>query len=234
MGSWLLVIGARKGSLGEAIADYVRDQQFLGPVVTAGISGEDELLDLSHPMAKTEDFICGVDPKHIVCTVGVNLPARITDTDYLHRLGQSMLINVQWPMRLLESWIRVNDPSTTYQKGGFNHFVAISSNSAHIARSSSGPYCASKAALSMAIRCAARELAESQFCAYAYEPGMLDGTPMTENTRLAFPRGPLHRMPGYAPRAGLSTRTLARLVVGNLNTGKELNGCTLRMDAGEQ
>jgi NAD(P)-dependent dehydrogenase (short-subunit alcohol dehydrogenase family) len=232
MGVWLLVIGARKGSLGEAIAQHVDEHPF-STVMTAGISGEQVDLDLGMPESRMAGILADLDPQHIVCTAGVNLMAGVQDIGYMGRFSNSLLNNVQHPMKLLSVWLIVHPPSDTY-RSALNHFVAISSNSAHIARRNSGPYCASKAALSMAIRCAGRELADSQFVTYAYEPGLLDGTPMTSETRMAFPQGALHRMPGYAPRAGLSARSLARMVVGNLNAGKELNGCTLRVDAGEQ
>jgi NAD(P)-dependent dehydrogenase (short-subunit alcohol dehydrogenase family) len=57
--------------------------------------------------------------------------------------------------------------------------VAVSSDAAEIPMRGSVAYCASKAALNMAVRCLARELAPFHRI-NAVAPGMVDGTPMTE------------------------------------------------------
>ena len=121
--------------------------------------------------------------------------------------------------------------------GDPGHFVAISSNSAHIARSGSAPYCASKAALSMAIRAEARDLARSYdlhtVIAYTYEPGWLEGTAMSNDVASRYPGMQPHRMLGLD--AGLPPSRLAGMIAYNLrHCGRELNGCVLRVDAGEQ
>lgn len=229
----VLVIGARMGSLGMHIADYAAE---LGmQVVTAGISGENYYYHVVDSTA--QDFLHMLQPDHIVYTAGINEPG----WDY----DRHFAVNCTGAMKLLGAWRTVQSELAQVvpvDPRRFNHYVAISSNSAHIARTNSGPYCASKAALSMAIRVAARELARenSQTIAYGYEPGLLAGTPMTTRTaaRLGGPEDPfgpvLHRMPGVDGR-GLDPVYLAGMVVRNLfSAGRQLNGCLLRIDAGEQ
>lgn len=112
-------------------------------------------------------------------------------------------------------------------------FVAISSNSAHIPRRGSMPYCASKAALSMALRVAARELANKNVAVWGYEPGLLAGTPMSEQTRRDFGTDPLHRMPGVSWE-GLPVGDLAQQIVQDISTFSVAhNGLMIPFDGGE-
>ncbi len=114
------------------------------------------------------------------------------------------------------------------------HFVVISSNSARIPRSQSLAYCASKAALSMSVRVSARYLAQQNHpvVVYGYEPGLLEGTPMTRMAQSGF-AGSLHRMPNVRA-AGLPAEGLARLIAFNLGqNGRALNGTLIPYDAGE-
>jgi NAD(P)-dependent dehydrogenase (short-subunit alcohol dehydrogenase family) len=170
-----------------------------------------------------------VQPNHIVYTAGVNDPGGTWDEHFA--------VNCVGAMNLLECWQGMcsSDEVETPFDG---HYVAISSNSAHIARTGSGMYCASKAALSMALRVAAREAGRAglPFSVYGYEPGLLKGTPMTEEVKARLGRGaiPLHRMVGVEAD-GISRQWLALQIVHNLrNDGRPLNGCLLRLDAGEQ
>jgi NAD(P)-dependent dehydrogenase (short-subunit alcohol dehydrogenase family) len=208
----LMVVGARPGSLGEAIAWYARAMGL--KVVTAGVTDEEISLNVesSESISST---IGGILPDHVVCTVGVN----VQNDRY------SMDVNYLGVIDVLDEWL-------THSLGG--QFVAISSNSAHIARTASRAYCASKAALSMGIRCTARENACRDGLVYAWEFGLLEGTPMTEAVAARLPRGTvLTRMPGHPN--GQSVTGAARLVVDTLRVGTTaLNGCTLRVDGGDQ
>lgn len=235
MGERVLVVGARgERSLGALVAHHVREQGF--EPVTAGLHGEDHHLDVRQRAVPS--WFRRHEIRHIVCTAGYNVPVSseaytLRDRDhkrvswagwYLDHLQT----NVIGPMMLLEAFREARN-------GSEQHFVAISSNSAHIARTESAAYCASKAALSMALRVKAREigLAEEELVVYGYEPGLLAGTPMTKDVQLRIP-GRLHRMPGQ-PTYGISTERLAMLIAFNLrNGGRELNGCLLRIDGGEQ
>lgn len=236
----LLVVGARPGSLGEAVAQQARNGTFPWAVTTAGISGdEEETLELEEPLV-VEPFINNHAPfQAIVCTAGVNVPS--TAYNCTDELDQSMYANVIGPMTLLGAWLRKAREGSTVDNYGM-HFVAISSNSAHIARSNSLAYCATKAALSMALRCAAREMAQTGVSIYGYEPGWLSGTPMSmdvsrrlseqyRNAPSAERPAALHRIPSGEP---IAVDRMANMIVRNLDHHGDLNGCLIRVDGGEQ
>jgi NAD(P)-dependent dehydrogenase (short-subunit alcohol dehydrogenase family) len=232
----VLIVGAKPESLGDAIRHAV--MQADGTPITAGINDEDHVLSVTDPEYKIQGLLLEQRPDHVVVTAGINLePQESGGMAMSYR--DHFLVNCTGPMRILEAWRLLRRQALPMEMCG--HYVAISSNSAHIARSGSAPYCASKAALSMAVRSEARDLARSyefhRLAAYTYEPGWLEGTPMSDEVadRLAEANalGAPHRMLGL--EAGVSTLRLARLIVHNLlYGGRELNGCSIRIDAGEQ
>lgn len=246
MSRTVLVVGARKYSLGWWIAETLKALYVDGMpeaatetsdgrwnIVTAGIDSNDEhvWLDLyGDRRAHLMDVLQDVKPDHIVCTAGINHPQSdfpiLTDWYEEH-----YRVNVVGPMRLLDVWESVAGDGWE-NVGHARHFVAISSNSAHIARTYSGAYCASKAALSMALRCKAREMKGAPFVVYGYEPGLLAGTPMTAEVVGRLGDKAASRIPGHPE--GLPTPSLAAMVVRNLNASYELNGCLLRVDGGDQ
>lgn len=226
----LLVVGAQVGSLGAAVKQAAQEQGW--EVTTAGISGQEgHRVNLAHsPQREIEALVREMRPDHIVCTAGVNQRRRAysgTDDWYQDHFA----VNAIGPMRLLDAWLAYGpDGDVPWQ-----HFVAISSNSAGIPRSDSAAYCASKAALSMALRVRARDCAGHNLpvSVYGYEPGLLAGTPMTAEVRERF-SGPLTRMKGIGLADGLSVHGLAGHIVRNIGFGgPELNGVLLRLDAGE-
>lgn len=221
-----LVIGARRGSLGAEIRRQFTLPHHNSPpnlVITAGVSGDEmhELNILEPDMIN--HVISLVNPDVIICTVGVNLSTKpIGDPGWYADVAQQTKINFLGPALLMEavaSCPRVKK------------LIFISSNSAHIARRNSLGYCSSKAALSMAVRCAAREWAGEPLV-YAYELGLLAGTPMTQATEAVF--GPAQsRMVGA--ENGLKVREVADAIVSDLrHSGMAYNGSTIRLDAGEQ
>lgn len=222
----ILVVGAREGSLGEAVRRALAAEVGgIIEIVTAGMHNEDEMVDVRSPASVTQ-VIARTRPSAIVSTVGVNVGAPIGETGYWRSMRHSWDVNVEGPMRLLDTWIRMEKGFSESQQ-----FVAISSNSAHIARRNSAAYCSSKAALSMAIRCAARELGGAPLV-YGYEFGLLKGTPMTVSTEARF--GPSQsRMIGATD--GLDVVDAAHVITQNLLAPWHgLNGVLLRLDAGEQ
>lgn len=230
----VLVVGARKGSLGMAIAEEIRENEewLFGDVVTAGVSGEDYRLDLM-VTTRIAEVLSEVRPDIVVCTVGINQPAPITDAFLPAVLHNSFATNVTGPIDLLRHF--VGSPVRLERTSNIKKFVAISSNSARIPRRNSVAYCASKAALSMALRVAARELAaKGDVMVWGYEPGMLDGTPMSREVLREFPAGSaMHRMPGVPPE-GIPPQELARRVVHDLgDSGYGTNGTMVPFDAGE-
>lgn len=219
-GERVLVVGAREGSLGEAVSDIL-SEHYQVEVMTAGISGEDYLLDVTEAFTALPE-----DIHHVVCTVGINLH---DDQDWLGI--RQMQINYFGVMRLMQVALRY------LPTGG--HFVAVSSNSAHIARTGSVGYCSSKAALSMGIRCVARQISKDEQrkerpIVYGWEFGLLEATPMTADvTRRVGPDVPLTRMPGLPN--GIPVDVAAQHVCDTLAHGwHELSGVMLRLDAGEQ
>lgn len=225
----LLVVGARDGSLGAAVADVAREAGM--EVTTAGILGEERKLNLvTSTKPQVEWTMRDARPDHIVCTAGINYPRRGYSTTSMW-YADHFAVNCTGPMRLLDAWLAFGpDGDVPWQ-----HFVAISSNSAGIPRSDSAAYCASKAALSMALRVRARDCAGHSLpvSVYGYEPGLIQGTAMTNAVRERF-NGPLTRMKGIGLEDGLSAYGLAGHIVRNLmHGGPELNGCLMRLDAGE-
>lgn len=233
MSARLLVIGARPGSLGEQLAFTAEGAGI--EAVTAGISGEEHELDLYlAPPVLLRDVLRRTEPTHIVCTAGVNMP-QPEEPEHRDWYRWHFEANVVGPMRLLEAftaWTASYPPL----RPGFRHFVAISSNSATIPRTASAAYCASKAALSMALRVKAREAhgGDVGYIVYGYEPGWLEGTPMSANIQHKFAGMPLHRMRGEALAAGVTVHALAgQIVAGLLVPGAALNGTLIRYDGGE-
>lgn len=216
----IAVFGARPQSLGAGVARALRDADF--SVETIGPTSEDrrwsagERMDLS-PYSD------------VVMTIGVNHPDSF-DLDG----RMQMDVNYFAPMELARQWkasAALLAASASSLASG--HFVVISSNSAHIPRSNSAGYCASKAALSMGIRSLSRTVVRGAGVFYGWEFGLLRGTPMTAQVAARLGSSvPLSRIPGAVD--GLSVAACAGLVVAGLTTGGwELNGCMLRVDGGE-
>jgi NAD(P)-dependent dehydrogenase (short-subunit alcohol dehydrogenase family) len=233
----VLVVGAAPDSLGSAVVGEMFSCEWeFGTIHTAGISEEFIKLDLLHS-ARIGEVLTEVKPDIVVCTVGMNMVTEIMDSYLATKMSTSFGVNVTGPMELLRHFI--TSPVRPEREGNIKKFVAISSNSARIARRNSVAYCASKAALSMALRVAARELAgDGRVAVWGYEPGLLDGTPMTEQIKASFGYGTpgvaLHRMPGVPPR-GLPPADLARRIVQDLATFSYAhNGLLIPFDAGEQ
>lgn len=229
----LVVVGAKPGSLGAAVAEVAREERFGWEVVTVGVSRAEQFsLDLVHSTdSEIEHWLAHVAPDHIVCTAGINHPRNAYGST-AHWLAEHFNANVIGPMRLLDAFLRLQPGDVPLR-----HYVAISSNSATIPRTDSEAYCASKAALSMGLRVAARNVASvaiQETVVYGYEPGLLAGTPMTVATAQRWPNTPLTRMRGAMVEHGLSAYGLAAHIVRNIAFGgPELNGVLLRLDAGE-
>jgi NAD(P)-dependent dehydrogenase (short-subunit alcohol dehydrogenase family) len=238
----LLVVGAREGSLGSAVKDVAAGSTLFESVFTAGVSGEEDYpLDVCRQKS-VYAFLRKREVDHVICTTGINLPGTIRGQAWRIGMTKQMHVNFFGPMTLLAEWSRYwrdkyTDPAVPEEEYAPRHFVVVSSNSAHIPRTASGGYCASKAALSMGVRCAAREIDAHGYplVAYGYEPGWIEGTPMSEAVKedLAQHAAVLrpHRIPSGQ---GISRWNLAALMVNNIiNTNREMSGCMLRVDGGE-
>jgi NAD(P)-dependent dehydrogenase (short-subunit alcohol dehydrogenase family) len=246
-GPRLLIVGASPTSLGAAIRSVAEESVWqFDKVVTAGITPaegildspvyEDYVLDVtsSGSMRQVLGTVC---PDIVICTVGVNEPCGVNSGYMGLRMSNAFRINVIGVMELLQHFVSLPGSGYWNDKSS-KKFVAISSNSARIARRNSLAYCASKAALSMALRVAGRELVGSGTVVWGYEPGLLAGTPMTHATEQHFGHGDpekvLHRMPGVAP-GGMNPRQLAHQIVNDVaNYSPAYNGMLIPFDAGEQ
>lgn len=228
----IAVFGARQGSLGYHVewAGLHRGHT----VRTYGPTNEEVHYRFGETTQHWQNDLCQFNPDAVVCTIGVNIPVPVAQkvseeipSHIAYHFGEAMRssfeVNVMAPLEVLRTTLALGS--------GVHSFAAVSSNSAQIARRGSVAYCSSKAALSMAIRCAARET-EGSPLVYAYEFGLLRGTPMTRQTERTF--GPAQtRIPG-APD-GLPVENAADVILSNLeNPGQHLNGALLRMDGGEQ
>jgi hypothetical protein len=211
----LLVMGARHGSLGYYIANQAKRDW--ATVATAGISGqEDTTIDVVDDVA-LDKLLNDTAWTDVVCTIGINGQ---------EPLWRMMLINAQIPLVAAEWWAREAESLEV----GHVSFVGISSNSAHVPRSNSAGYCASKAALSMGLRCLGRKYAKrgGKVRIWGYEPGFLEGTPMS--TEHVF--DPPHRMPQGGK--GIDPELLAMRIVQDLYTHSALMmGTMQRIDAGD-
>lgn len=228
MGSNVLIVGAKSGSLGHYLKRALEHPNHGYNAITAGISGEEDLsLDITHPYTYAK-ALREMQYDHVIVTAGLNLGmhsfGNITDW-----MNEHMMVNCIGPMNLLDVWYKKNKPKSTV-----GHFIGVSSNSAHIARQNSMAYCASKAAFSMSLRVAAREIANADQMAmvYGYEPGLLMNTPMTKETEERF--GPsATRIPGNPH--GLHADDVAHQIAATLHVGgRGLNGTLVRLDGGEQ
>lgn len=231
-GPTLLVLGAQSGgSLGAAIATMAEEAGF-GMVVTAGLRDEEFHCDARRANDLKEAYEL-FKPDYVVCTIAVNNPTSTNDQFLRSAMLDSFDANVVAPMEALRLFRHA--PRAPGHSGRWlRKFVAISSNSARIPRTQSAPYCASKAALSMALRVAARELArtDEDILVWGYEPGLLAGTPMTQQSAATF-TGPLHRMPGVSPE-GIPPSVLALKVIDDLaHSSVALHGVMVPFDAGE-
>lgn len=234
----ILVVGARNNSLGHRIKTKAHAMGYR--VVTAGVSGEEDFRYDVRELPPHEVWSQGPYDS-VICTVGVN------DPDWSEEA--TFRINTMGPLQVLDDWVANQKLDLP-----INHYVAISSNSAHIARTGTLAYCMSKAALSMGIRVRARESAKAYAAAckafiqappsididfysglpaiYCYEPGYLTGTPMSLEVGRRLGGIWPHRIPS---EQSLSPWDVATVIVNNLMVdGNLMNGSCIRLDGGEQ
>lgn len=163
------VIGGVSG-IGRATADLL--QTFGRNVLVSGIN-----VDVREEKELTEGFeawVAGTDPEdkfELVYSAGVNKLSYISGIDQTD-VSDIFDVNVFGFIRCLQIMRDLGLRNV--------HVVAISSDAAVRPMRTSLAYCSSKAALNMAVQCAARELAVHGWRVNAVAPGMIDGTPMTE------------------------------------------------------
>lgn len=236
----LLILGARNDSIGAHVERAAIAEGRWSTITTAGPVDCGIDVDLTVQAERTR-LLERRPFTDVVCTVGINNETPMTERHPIVFEGQlrlHMLVNAVAPLSFLHEWAnRWNfDTDMKFWPTGGVNFLAISSNSAHIARSQSTAYCASKAALSMGLRTMARASADWPVPVniVGYEFGWINGTPMSNavERRLGHDVA-LHRIPGGR---ALTAEHAAKLLVAELIDGRAYykNGCTIRIDGGEQ
>ena len=242
----LLVVGAASPGIGATIADYARDSWehvVKADKVFTGTTDALELpcygIDVAEPSSVLKFFRTHGPFHSVVYCAGVNHETPVGKPSSYRQMAEMLAVNYMGAWITAHAW-QVQAKELT--EGPPQHFVVVSSNSAHVARSKSSAYCASKAAVSMMVRCVGREIADTASTIWAIEPGWVEGTKMAMKveTRVRKQSGlhnhgvalPLHRIPGNRT---LTPADVAHTVLVNIcRQNLHLNGCTIRLDGGEQ
>lgn len=198
----LLVIGGTSG-IGQEIGRLARtslepSNPRFSQVVTVG----EEDCDVRFH-TDLDDILEEVRPTHVVYSAGINNLEWIKDIPS-GSFEDLLAVNVVGFQRMLTSLLRlelIQAPS----------IVAIGSDAAERPMRTSLMYCASKAALNMAVRCAARELGPLGWRVNSVSPGKVADTGMTDYVDRTVPelRG---WTPEYALTYELSSTPLGRYI----------------------
>lgn len=160
----VLVLGASEGNIGQEILERAK--------VFSGVRVEGyglENFDITSSTSRLSAVISRFEPTHTVYSVGINRMNRLTDISE-YDLFDVMAVNVGGFIHLMQYLL-------LHRTGG--SVVAITSDAAWRPMRTSLLYCASKAALEMAVKVASRELAGQGWRINAVAPGKVEDTPMT-------------------------------------------------------
>lgn len=163
-----LVIGGRSG-IGEACVDFIESRLTRRDDVVVPSESE---LDVTS-FAMVNGYLKELQPTHILYSAGVNYLEWIGKLDYAE-IAHLFDVNVQGFIRVIDAMWRHNSEMRGVST------VAITSDAAWRPMRTSIGYCASKAALEMAIRVASRELAPSGWRVNGVAPGKVSNTRMTD------------------------------------------------------
>jgi NAD(P)-dependent dehydrogenase (short-subunit alcohol dehydrogenase family) len=227
----VLVIGRRDGNLGDEVYKRLnaRNEAEEYEIEWADIKGGGRnLMDLTSP-TQVKRSLNWIMPDTIFYCAGVN----VSDEQGLaYAADIQMQVNYMGFVLITDHFQQEGAPN------GIPRAIAVSSNSAHIARSRSAGYCASKAALSMFVRAEGRRAARDRDgMMWGYEPGWLENTPMSRRIERDLGDLPKHRIPSGA---SISPVWLASRMVGDWEAslrfpdGFPLDGTMTRYDGGEQ
>lgn len=161
----LLVLGGTSG-IGEAFVKRAQEMPSTWDAIEA-LGKEDFNVTSDLAMAETVRMF---QPTDVVYSVGINKLDWIRDEEYVW-FNQLMTINVWGFLNLVRTLDRCGrSPS---------NIVAVTSDAAWRPMRTSSVYCASKAALEMAVKVASREYAAAGWRINAVAPGKVEDTPMT-------------------------------------------------------
>lgn len=161
----LIVLGASPGNIGEATAERLRHTMRFHNVFTYG--AEIDARDVS----TVRRIVADTGATDVVFSVGIN------KLDWIHKaqrvdFSEVMSTNVWSFVNLIQAlYIYSSKPCNV---------VAVTSDAAWRPMRTSLAYCASKAALEMAVRVASREYAPKGWRINAVAPGKVADTPMTD------------------------------------------------------
>lgn len=174
-----LVIGGNSG-IGKATAQWLNEKD-VRVVLTPTVEELDVRVGSSvgEYIAKMTEGLHPNDRIEVVYSAGVNELEWIGELSE-HALRQIWEVNVNGFLRVLDA-LRVNQIQDA-------RIVAISSDAAERPMRTSIAYCSSKAALNMAVKCAAREMAGEGWRVNAVAPGMTSYTRMTHYIDHAVPQ----------------------------------------------
>jgi NAD(P)-dependent dehydrogenase (short-subunit alcohol dehydrogenase family) len=161
-----LVLGASPNSIGEAVVQ--RLDRYIGFKDVVGYGMED--FDIRHPR-RLGDAIVNLQPTDVVYCVGINRLDWIRDVNYSD-FANVMHTNVFGFLELIQQLDK--------RGPGSSNVVVLTSDAAWRPMRTSAVYCASKAALEMAVRVASREYASKGWRINAVAPGKVADTGMTE------------------------------------------------------
>ncbi|UVF61779.1 oxidoreductase [Gordonia phage NovaSharks] len=226
-----LVLGGKDGGVGMAVVGLLKE---MGHTVFA----TDAKVDVRSAAIIDEVAISltKMEPK----LEGVVYCAGVNNLSWLGQMGRIGLqeaanmfaINSLGFLSVMDSFVRHYDHPLS--------IVAISSDAAERPLRTSSAYCASKAALNMLVRVAARELGPKGWRVNAVAPGMLEGTGMSNNmdTQIPSVRGwslkeameyekSQEVVPGRIP-----PREVAEVVFDLLTGPKHMNGEIVTLNGG--
>jgi NAD(P)-dependent dehydrogenase (short-subunit alcohol dehydrogenase family) len=164
------VIGGNSG-IGKAIGDTLEER------ASAKVERTGPEVDVRDPLELT-DFLSDHEFfDYVVFSAGIQ---KIEKLGHLSAAAFS-IIDVN-----LMGFINVMDALAASQADHPTSIVAVVSDASRVAMRGSIAYCASKAGLAHAVRCAAREMAPA-WIVNGVSPGIVDDTPMTEMIDAAVP-----------------------------------------------
>jgi NAD(P)-dependent dehydrogenase (short-subunit alcohol dehydrogenase family) len=162
----LMILGGTSG-IGREFFEYTMIESF--QFAEVNIYGREDF-DIRDEAALRE-AIAAATPTDVVYSVGINELDWIKD---LHQLTFRSLMEVNvW------GFLSTIQQLQAVRTGVPMNVVAVTSDAAWRPMRTSAAYCASKAALEMAVRVASRELAGMGWRVNAVAPGKVEGTPMT-------------------------------------------------------
>jgi NAD(P)-dependent dehydrogenase (short-subunit alcohol dehydrogenase family) len=166
--SKLLIIGGTSG-IGQEIANLAPGHPLEQGTLHEALAVGEDYCDVRQP-DQVYEKVFSFRPTHLVYSAGINNLQWIKDSTP-EEFGQLLAVNVIGFQTVLSAMLKVGIRGASV--------VAISSDAASRPMRTSLMYCASKAALTMAVRCAARELASYGWRVNSVSPGKVADTGMT-------------------------------------------------------